>query len=204
MSGFVVSQRPPLPGSAKPYFDLEDVGEAVDGRLRGGRLGRDVRGLADVRAGIRRVLLLKLGREREEQLVLDDRAAEPEPFLRLAERRRAEVGDVALHLLVARAVRARAVEFVRAALRDGVDEEAGEVALANVERRQEDLVFLDRLERNLLRAGGTAGLQRRAQTEEVVRDRAVDLNRVEAIVLTAAGKTRALRRHLRREARRNR
>ena len=55
-------------------------------------------------------------------------------------------GDVALELLAARRVRARAMEVVRAALCDRVHQEAGEAALAHVVRRQKNLVFLDRFE----------------------------------------------------------
>src|SRR5262249_25072062 len=142
---------------------------------------------------LRRALLLPFRRDRKEDLVLHDGTAEPEAFLLLREGRVAEIGNVALELLASRGERAGAVKLVRAALRDRIHEEPGEIPLPHIERREEDLILLDRFDRNLFRIRETARLKRGAQAEQVVGHRAVDLDRVEPVVLTAAGQTGALR-----------
>ena len=203
-SGFSFLTERPSPGSAKSYLRLENIHEAVDGTpvVAGG--GRLLDGWSEYGPLAGSFCCWNSGAI-EKSSVLDDRATDPEAFLRLRESARRGSNRRSRSIFSLRvAYVAGAVEFVRAALRHGVDQEAGEVALANVVRRQEDLVFLDCLERDLLGARLSARLQRRAQAEQVVRDGAVDLNGVEAVVLATAGVARALRRDLRDELRRSR
>src|SRR5262249_49739555 len=73
-----------------------------------------------------------------------------------------------------------------AALGDRVDAAAGEAALTHVVRRDHELDFLDRVERDRLRFRGAARRARRArEAEQVVVHGAIDLQRVVAI--TVAG-----------------
>ena len=91
------------------------------------------------------------------QLVLDDRAAQREAGLRAVERLPAHGRGIRAVGLIAEGVEGGAVQLVGAGLRDGVEEEAAEVALAHVERREEDLELLHRLDRERLGADFGAG-----------------------------------------------
>ena len=91
------------------------------------------------------------------------------------------------------------MQLVGPALGDGIDQRASEIPLTNVERGEKHLVFLDGFQGDLLRARLPTGLAARAKSEEVVGDRAVDLDSVEAIVLASARVTWPLRRDLRRQ-----
>src|SRR5207244_13528099 len=124
--------------------------------------------------------------DEEEHLVLPDRPAEATAVLRLieladlrAERSLPDVGGIAL------GSEDRAFEVVRSRAGDGVDAAAGEAALPDVVRRDEDLDLLNGIERDRLRAGAAARSARAGKAEQIVVDRAVDLNRVVAVV--AAG-----------------
>ena len=72
-------------------------------------------------------------------------------------------------------------QLVGAALRDGVEEQAAEVALAHVERREQHLELLDRLDGDRLGADFGARLAGGAETEDVTLGGAVDLHVVHAV-----------------------
>src|SRR5690606_37883300 len=113
---------------------FERIREAVDVRLR-----QAERTIAQRRTEGRRAALLELGVDEEERAVANDRTTQREAVLVLL-----EVADVVLaahEVLVASVAVDRAEEIVLAALRHGVDEDAGEVALAHVVRRQQYLVL---------------------------------------------------------------
>ena len=78
------------------------------------------------------------------------------------------------------------MEFVGSGLGHGVDQQSAEIPLTDVERRQQDLVLLDRVERNRLRVRLAAGLTGSAEAKEIAGGRAVDLDRVLANVDAAA------------------
>src|SRR5690606_33376372 len=133
----------------------------------------------------------------EERAVANDRTTQREAVLVLL-----EVADVVLaahEVLVASVAVDRAEEIVLAALRHGVDEDAGEVALAHVVRRQQYLVLLDRLDADGLSACLSTRLSGGAESEEVRLGGAVDLDVVEAVVRACTGEARARTAHLRRE-----
>ena len=105
----------------------------------------------------------------------------------------------AREVLAARVAVDAAVKLVRAALGDGVDEEAAEVALAHVERREQNLVFLHRVERDGLGVRLATRLAGGAESEHVARRGAVDLDGVLANVHAAAGEVAGGRGDLRNE-----
>src|SRR5204863_9951352 len=109
---------------------------------------------------------------KEDQLVSPDRPAQASAVLRLvelpdlgAERSLPDVGGIAL------GSEDRAVEVVRSGAGHGVDAAAGEAALADVVRRDEDLDLLNGVERDGLRAGAAARSARAGEAEQVVVDR---------------------------------
>src|SRR5262249_44964328 len=144
---------------------------------------------------------LGVGREEVEDLVLLDGAAQAAAALLVAERRnrtdrgadarrdavgvldrleRVEVlADPALVATVEEPVTA---DPVRAAPRDDVHAAAREAALPHVVRRDEQLELLDGVEADRLRAGLTFRRPRCRQPEDVVVDRAVNLDVVVAVV----------------------
>src|SRR5688500_213856 len=146
----------------------------------------------DVLSGRRRVLFLPLGRYEEVDPVLHDRAAKREAVL--AALVLGKVGHVAREVGIASVVERGSSEAVGSALRDGVDQRAGEIALAHVERREEHLILLHRLEGNRLAASLSAGLAGTAQSEEVGLVGAVDLDAVEPVVDAPARDSAVLRR----------
>ena len=184
------------------------VRERVDLRLRDagggdGGVHQPVRrrGIEE-RTGGRRVLIARFDGGKEAELVLEDRAAERGAELTTEERRVAQERRVAAHLLVAVIHERRALELVGARLRHGVDERTGEVALAHVVRRDEDLEFLDGVEGQ--RTATDLGTDRGRRTEtEAVRERyTVDLDVVEAVILAGGGDAAVGRHvHLRRVTR---
>src|SRR5205814_9792505 len=114
--------------------------------------GRTVRGCS-----LRIVAAIALTAEEVEELVLDDATAEAAAVLRLIEladlrvaRTFADVRRIALRS------ENGAFEVVRSRARDGVHAAAGESALANVVRRDEELQLLDRVERHRLCARSAA------------------------------------------------
>src|SRR5439155_5896 len=87
--------------------------------------------------------------------------------------------------LVLQVTEHRAVQLVRTRLSNGVDEPADEPPLSHVEGRHEDLVLLHRLDRERACVDATPrDLVAGREGEEIVVDRAVDLNVVKAVVLT--------------------
>ena len=113
-----------------------------------------------------------LGVDEEEQLVLDDRAAQGEAVRGLAFRGTLEVhavDAVAVHVLVLVIGISRPLERVRTGLRDGVDTAADEVRLTDVVRGHDHLHFLDGVDGNRV----AAARQGRRQAEVVVHVRAV-------------------------------
>src|SRR5207244_7504968 len=145
--------------------------------VRGGwRAGVDDAGRSVGRRSVRVVALVGLAADEEEHLVLPDRPAEASTVLRLIEladlrpeRSLPDVGWIAL------GSEDRAFEVVRSRAGDGVDAAAGEAALADVVRRDEDLDLLNGVERDRLRAGAAARSARAGEAEQIVVDRAVDL-----------------------------
>ena len=113
---------------------------------------------------------------------------------------RGAAGTLRAVVLVAVVVVDRAVVLVGAALRDGVDEQAAEVALTHVERREEHLEFLHRFERHRREFVSAPGVTRRAEAEHVALGRAVDLHVVHAVRHAAGRVAGAGRRDLRRHA----
>ena len=112
------------------------------------------------------------GIDEEEQLVLDDRAAQGEAVRGLAFRRALEVHavhPVTVHVLVLVIDIGRSLERVRTGLGDGVDTAADEVGLTDVIRGHDHLHFLDRVDGD----GVAAARKGRRQTEVVVHVRAV-------------------------------
>ena len=108
-----------------------------------------------------------LGIDEEEQLVLDDRAAEGEAIRRLAFRGALEVHavhPVAVHVLVLVVDIGRSLERVRTGLGDGVDTAADEVRLTDIIRGHHDLHFLDGVDGNRV----AAARKGRRETEVVV------------------------------------
>src|SRR5213076_2752718 len=102
----------------------------------------------------------------------------------------AAAGVRAHKILVLHVAEYRPVECVGAGLRDGIDETAHEPALPHVERRSEDLILLHRLDREGTSVDATPrNLVAGREGEEIVVDRAIDLDVVEAVVL--AGERRA-------------
>ena len=149
VSGFVLDTAPVRAG-VEPVRALKDVRHAL--HRRGIGSGRRARaGEARIRPRRRIRFALPLGRDEEVNLVLHDRAAQREAELLLLEIARAQERHVGSEILIAEVVVRRAVELVRAALRDGVDQRAGEVPLAHVERRQQHLILLHRFERRSTR-----------------------------------------------------
>ena len=94
-------------------------------------------------------------------------------------------------MLVPEGVEGGAVQLVGAGLRDGVEEEATEVALPHVERREEDLELLDRLDGERLGAHFGARGSGGAETEDVTLGGAVDLHVVHAVGHAARRRARA-------------
>src|SRR3954468_19928610 len=166
---------------------LQIVGEGID---VGGRRDRVRR--TDKRSGRGGVHLLPFRIQEEEKTILEDRSADGEAVLLLLEF--GEIGLAAGQALIARVAVRGAVELVGAGLGDGVDQQATEVALAHVERRQQHLVFLHRIEWNRLGVRLRSRLASSAQSEKIARGRAVDLDRVLSDVDAAAGEADAGRR----------
>src|SRR5213075_870017 len=111
---------------------------------------------------------LPLGGDEEVQLVLDDRAAEVEAVLIDFEIAVAEKWLIRRHVRIAIGPRRSALQLVRAALRDGVDEHAGEVAVAHVRGREEHLELLHRVDRDQsTRDGASGNAAGRSQVEPV-------------------------------------
>ena len=198
VSGFVLGHRT-LGAGVESVRALKDVRHALHRRgIRSRRWTRSRE--ARIWARSRVCLALPLGRNEEMDLVLHDRTAQREAELLLLEIARAQERHVGGEILIAEVVVCRPVEVVRAALRHRIDERAREVPLAHVERRQQHLILLHRLERDRAAARLPTRLTGGAESENVALARAVDLNVVEAIVLSTGGQPRVLRlQHLRRE-----
>src|SRR6185503_18758496 len=91
--------------------------------------------------------------DEEEEFVLEDRTAEAAaPLVLLEVADRLLVRNVADKVRAAPSAEDRAGELVRSRARDGVDAAAGEAALADVIRRDDELELLDGVERDRLRA----------------------------------------------------
>src|SRR5213075_1791546 len=123
--------------------------------------------------------------------ILEDRPAQRESVLLLF-----ELGEVRLaagQTLAAGISVSRTMELVGAGLRDRVDQQSTEVALAHIERRQQHLVLLHRIERDRLGICLRSGLAGRTEAEQIAGSGAVDLDRVLADVDAAAGKSDARR-----------
>ena len=103
-----------------------------------------------------------------EQLVLDDRTAEPSRrcpvVVNVPGLTASPAASVPTNDLVAEAVIDRADQLVGAAARHRVDAGADEVALAHVVGRDADLHLLDRFERDRRDAGAVAGLAAAGRT----------------------------------------
>ena len=160
-----------------------DGGEAgIDrGKIRGALRGPGGDEAGDFRADGVELLVV----EKEEETVFQDGAAEREALGFLFEQGAGAGGgteDVAgLEIVVRVIVVGGTVILVRAALGDGVDGGAGEAALADVVGRNGDVELLDGVEGD----GIAEGLEARAVEAELVVDAgAVDLDGVEAIVLS--------------------
>ena len=97
---------------------------------------------ADVRPRVRRSPRLVLGGHEKVQPVLDDRPAERPAVLVLLELPERQAGLIVPHqAFVLASEERRAVEGVRAPLRDGVDQPPRETALAHVKRSDEHLIL---------------------------------------------------------------
>ncbi len=172
------------------------------GRVHASRVADSRRAAGIRREGRQRALIfLLLVRAEGEQLVLDDRTAEPGAsdvrrerarVVREARGIRADVGLAAL------AAVDRTREAVGAAARDGVHAGAGEAALAHVIRRDLHLHLFDRFERNRRDARAVADAAGGyTEAERVVEVRPVHRHVVRPVVL--AGE-RAVAAVLRRQA----
>src|SRR5256712_13584551 len=139
----------------------------------------------DVATGIRPVATLSLSRQEYVELVLEERPADRPTVLVPRDRSERLPGEAVADEVVALMILEEGpVNLVRATTRDGVDQAAGEPALAHVEGGDEHLVLRDRVERDRLRVHLPARLPGAAKAEEVVVHRAVDLNVVEPVVLS--------------------
>jgi hypothetical protein len=158
--GVLVDDLVARAGTREGVLRGEDVVELIDRRLRHVCVGA-----ADVRPARGLLQMLELRAHEEERLVLYDRAADgaAELLLRVV----TQVGLRAREALVARVAEHRAMQLVRSATRHGVDEQAAEVALAHVKRRQQDLILLHGVEGNRLGVRLAARLASRAETEHV-------------------------------------
>ena len=144
-----------------------------------GQLAAGVRGPSG--AGL--LQRVRLVAREEEELVLEDRAAEAGAELLEIERARVEprpADPLADPVLVSRVVVERAGEVVRARLGHRVHRGADEVALAHVEGRDVHLHRLDRVKRDRRDARAVARLA--GETERVIEVRPVDRDVVEAVV----------------------
>ncbi|MEI2719550.1 MAG: hypothetical protein V9E87_05335 [Gemmatimonadales bacterium] len=157
--------------------------EAIHQRLIDAKLLSRVLRLPDVRTERRLAGLVRLGGRKEVELVLDDRAAERAAVLPAEELRASVERDVRDEVLVAGGVEPGPRELVGAVLGDRADQAARETALGHVVRRDDDLVLLDRLERDAAAVGLATELAGVGEAELVVLRRAVHLDRVEAVVL---------------------
>ena len=160
----------------------EDRREAIEIGLRGE--GQFVRIAGAGRAVFLRVRQIGLFvSAEEEQAILDDRAAEGHAVALFLIGRRGEidtVGRVALKAVVGVGEECRTVELVRARLGHDVDGAARELAVLNVERREFDRGFADRVEGDRQRvAAGEGGA---VQAEQVRLSDAVDGESVRAVV----------------------
>ena len=145
---------------------------------REGCLGR--RALPHVRAERWRTQPLQLASHEEVHAVAHDRSAEREAELRPLIGRGAQERDVSRQLFVPPEVERAAMEVVRAALRDRVDQRPGKIPIPHVVRRQLDLVLLHRLDGDGLAAPHGA---RRIPAEERALVGAVQQQTVEDGVL---------------------
>ncbi len=130
---------------------------------------------------------VELTSQEEVELVLDDRAADRRAVLLDRELVLGNERVVGGEFLVAEGVERRTGERIGAVLGHGVHQRAGEPALGHVERRDHDLVFLDRLERDATATGLATEFAGFTQPEPVVLGGAVDLDRIEPIALTGRG-----------------
>src|SRR2546426_568155 len=110
-----------------------------------------------------------------------DGTTEREPPLRI--RKLALVHRKAGPVLLAAVGERRNLEFVGTAFGHGIDQRAGEVPLAYVIRRKQDLILLHGLDTHAAAVRLPAGLARSAEAEPVVHGGTVHLNGVEAVVL---------------------
>ncbi len=121
--------------------------------------------------------------DKEKQLVLDDGPAEAPHIALVAERRERGVGQVLGEVLIAILKGQRALKLVGPAARHGVDGAAPKVALGHVVRGNRDVELLDRVDADGRGAGLPAVGARGGEAEHVVAHRAVDEDRVVAVVL---------------------
>src|SRR5204863_8958767 len=127
------------------------------------------------REPVGRCLAAEIEIAEKERLVVDDRTAEAEaalPIAELADRRRhARVGDrrdLADQALIAAEIVGGAAEGIASASGDRVDPAAREPALANVVGRDDELKLGDRIQADGLRSGLPAGRAGRREAEQVV------------------------------------
>src|SRR5580765_7010067 len=125
-------------------------------------------------------------------MILDNRTAHRESILLLLEL--GEIWLAAGEVLVAGVAVSSTMELVGSGLGDGVDQHAAEISLADVERRQQNLILLHRIERNRLGVGLRAWLAGGAESEEIAGSCAIDLDRVLADIHAAAREADAGRR----------
>ena len=158
----------------------QNIGNLVDRGDVDWVLGRVGESRVD-RTGVLNVLVIHFFvSQGEEQLVLDDRAADIEAEVLVFERirnDRAAFDLVTGHAVVVVKIKDRSVELVRSGLRNDVDGTARELAVLHVKRckldcRRSDRVVGDRKRLPTTRARACV------QTESVARDRAIDRDRV--------------------------
>ena len=183
-----------IPG---PVFQLDSLGEFLV-RVLVGTVGRGV----DVRTGV----FVIFTAQEEEQLVLDDRAADGETeglgelLLILGA---LAVGIEVLDLLLV--ARGRADQFLVGVVRvggtfdgigtglgDGVDRTAREAGLAHVERCHDDLDFFDGVQGDRVGVGLAAVGTGTGQAEGIIGHGAVDLEGIVAVVGTGERDAAAL------------
>ena len=126
---------------------------------------------------------LNFGRDEEVHPVLHHRPAERKTGLQPVVGARPRDDAVAGELVVAPVGKAGAAELVGTRLGHGIDERAGETAVAHVVRRHEHLVFLHRIERN----GFPDARRRRDGPVQHVLAGAVDQKGVEPEIGSRAG-----------------
>ena len=193
--GVVERHLPEVTGVKGAVVRPENVGEPR-GRVRVDPR-RGYRVDADVGTGVRPAASLALTRHEDVELVAEERRPDRAAVLVFGEFPEGLCGQSAANQVVVLVILEEgAVNLVRAAPCDRVDQAAREPALADVERGDEHLVLGDGIDRDRLRPHLAAWLPGAPEPEQVVVHRPVDLDVVEAVVLSRGGSARDLRRGL--------